>query len=90
MSDARQASLEGVDPEIGRLITAEADRRATTIDLIASESEPSAPVLEALGSVFAAKTAEGYPGRRYHRGTAFADELIRSQIIIRLARKICS
>ena len=53
----------------------EADRRARTIDLIASESEPSIPILEALGSVFAAKTAEGYPGKRYHRGTAFADEV---------------
>ena len=67
--------LRAVDPEVARLISAEADRRATTIDLIASESEPSEPVLEALGSVFAAKTAEGYPGRRYHRGTAFVDEV---------------
>lgn len=75
MSETRQGGLDSVDPEIARLVTAEAHRRATTIDLIASESEPSAPVLEALGSVFAAKTAEGYPGRRYHRGTEFADEV---------------
>jgi glycine hydroxymethyltransferase len=68
-------SLVDVDPEIARLIEAEAERRATTIDLIASESEPSGPILEALGSVFAAKTAEGYPGRRYHRGTVHADEV---------------
>jgi glycine/serine hydroxymethyltransferase len=47
-------SLVDVDPEIARLIEAEAERRATTIDLIASESEPSGPILEALGSVFAA------------------------------------
>lgn len=86
MSDARQTSLQGVDPEIARLITAEADRRANTIDLIASESEPSAPVLEALGSVFAAKTAEGYPGRRYHRGTQFADEV--EQLAIDRARTL--
>jgi glycine hydroxymethyltransferase len=65
--------LRDVDPSIADLIDAEAERRANTIDLIASESEPSAPVLEALGSVFAAKTAEGYPGRRYHRGTIHAD-----------------
>jgi glycine hydroxymethyltransferase len=71
--DPPAALLRRLDPEIARLIGAEADRRARTIDLIASESEPSLPVLEALGSVFAAKTAEGYPGRRYHRGTAFAD-----------------
>lgn len=75
MSDARSGSLDAVDPEIGRLVTAEEGRRASTIDLIASESDPSAPVLEALGSVFAAKTAEGYPGRRYHRGTLFADDV---------------
>ncbi|MBI2782128.1 MAG: serine hydroxymethyltransferase [Chloroflexi bacterium] len=67
--------LGAVDPDVARLVAQEADRRARTIDLIASESEPSAPVLEALGSVFAAKTAEGYPGRRYHRGTEFADEV---------------
>ncbi len=67
--------LAEVDPEVAELVAAEAERRATTIDLIASESEPSPPVLEALGSVFAAKTAEGYPGRRYHRGTRYADEV---------------
>jgi len=65
--------LREVDPAIAELIQAESERRARTIDLIASESEPVAPVLEALGSVFAAKTAEGYPGRRYHRGTGNAD-----------------
>lgn len=75
MSASSARDLHIVDPAVDRLIAAESARRATTIDLIASESEPSGPVLEALGSVFAAKTAEGYPGRRYHRGTAFADEL---------------
>jgi glycine hydroxymethyltransferase len=73
--DLPAALLQQLDPEISRLIGAESERRARTIDLIASESEPSLPVLEALGSVFAAKTAEGYPGHRYHRGTAFADEV---------------
>jgi glycine hydroxymethyltransferase len=68
-------SLTSVDPAVATLIAAERERRESTIDLIASESEPSAPVLEALGSVFAAKTAEGYPGRRYHRGTRYADEV---------------
>ena len=65
--------LAAVDPALAALVDLERQRRAGTIDLIASESEPSAPVLEALGSVFAAKTAEGYPGRRYHRGTVHAD-----------------
>lgn len=66
-------NLAAVDPALAALVEAEAERRRDTIDLIASESEPSAPILEALGSVFAAKTAEGYPGRRYHRGTIHAD-----------------
>lgn len=74
-AETADRSLDTVDPTVASLIRAEAERRETTIDLIASESEPSPPVLEALGSVFAAKTAEGYPGRRYHRGTRFADEL---------------
>jgi glycine hydroxymethyltransferase len=70
----RSASdLSALDPDLAALVVAEADRRRATIDLIASESEPSSPILEALGSVFAAKTAEGYPGRRYHRGTVHAD-----------------
>jgi glycine hydroxymethyltransferase len=68
-------SLAAVDPEVAGLVDRETERRSRTIDLIASESEPSRPVLEALGSIFAAKTAEGYPGHRYHRGTEHADEL---------------
>jgi glycine hydroxymethyltransferase len=72
MSDHLEA-LRSRDPTIASLLAREAERRTGTIDLIASESEPSAPILAALGSVLAAKTAEGYPGRRYHRGTEFAD-----------------
>jgi glycine hydroxymethyltransferase len=68
-------TLEAADPVVAAILAHESDRRARTIDLIASESEPSSPVLEALGSVLAAKTAEGYPGRRYHRGTEFADAM---------------
>lgn len=75
MSAPTRAALAAVDPEVAGLIDHEAERRRHTIDLIASESEPSQPVLQALGSIFAAKTAEGYPGRRYHRGTEHADEL---------------
>lgn len=84
MSDARLGGLDGLDPEVAAIIAAEAERRRRTIDLIASESEASPPVLEALGSVFAAKTAEGYPGRRYHRGTEFADR-VEQLAILRLA-----
>lgn len=75
MSEQPVSDLDRLDPAVAQLIRSEAERRRRTIDLIASESEPSAPVLEALGSVLAAKTAEGYPGHRYHRGTVFADEV---------------
>jgi glycine hydroxymethyltransferase len=79
-------TLEGVDPAVADLVKREASRRTSTIDLIASESEPSAPILEALGSVFAAKTAEGYPGRRYHRGAEHIDAL--EQIAIDRAKAL--
>ena len=67
------ASLTDLDPEIAALIAGDAHRQADTIDLIASESTTPAAVLEALGSVLSNKTGEGYPGHRYHRGTAWVD-----------------
>jgi glycine hydroxymethyltransferase len=69
------SALRRDDPEVADLVERERERQATTISLIASESSTTAAVLEALGSVFDDKTAEGYPGQRYHRGTAVADEL---------------
>lgn len=67
------ASLAELDPEIAALIAGDERRQADTIDLIASESTAPTAVLEALGSVLANKTGEGYPGHRYHRGTAWVD-----------------
>ena len=72
-SDLLDASLADVDPEIAALIVADRGRQSDTIDLIASESTAPAAVLETLGSVLGNKTGEGYPGRRYHRGTAWVD-----------------
>jgi glycine hydroxymethyltransferase len=71
----RGSSLRAVDPRLADLIELEERRRATTLDLIAAESDMPAAVREALGSIFASKTAEGYSGHRYHRGTRFADEV---------------
>jgi glycine hydroxymethyltransferase len=65
------------DPEIAALIAAETARQRNTIELIASENYTSAAVLEALGSVFTNKYAEGYPGARYYGGTAVVDDLER-------------
>jgi glycine hydroxymethyltransferase len=61
------------DPELSRLICAEAGRLEKTIDLIAAENHPPPSILEALGSVFTTKTIEGYPGARFHAGCVHAD-----------------
>jgi len=57
-----------VDPEILPIMQAEVRRQQQTLELIASENHVSKAVLEALGSVFTNKYAEGYPGRRYYGG----------------------
>src|ERR687883_310736 len=61
------------DPEIARAITNEANRQHEGLELIASENFVSMAVLEAAGSVFTNKYAEGYPGRRYYGGCEFVD-----------------
>ncbi len=61
------------DPEIARAIAGEVRRQATGIELIPSENFVSEAILEAMGSVFTNKYAEGYPGKRYYGGCEFAD-----------------
>ncbi len=63
------------DPAVAALITNERSRQELTLNLIAAENTAPAAVLEALGSGFNNKTAEGYPGRRYHTGCRVTDEL---------------
>ncbi len=65
--------LQDVDPEIFRAISDETRRQASQLELIASENFVSEAVLEAMGSVFTNKYAEGYPGRRYYGGCEFTD-----------------
>src|SRR3954451_13568896 len=65
--------LAEVDPEIYGAIQKEADRQNSRLELIASENFTSEAVLEATGSVFTNKYAEGYPGRRYYGGCEHAD-----------------
>src|SRR2546426_10690676 len=60
--------LQEVDPEIAEILRDEARRQATGLELIPSENFVSEAVLEAMGSVFTNKYAEGYPGRRYYGG----------------------
>jgi len=63
------------DPEVARIIQLEEARIENTLDLIAAENHAPRSILEAQGSIFSTKAAEGYPGRRFHAGCVFADEL---------------
>jgi glycine hydroxymethyltransferase len=65
--------LAEVDPDVFKAIQQEADRQNTRLELIASENFTSQAVLEATGSVFTNKYAEGYPGKRYYGGCEFSD-----------------
>src|SRR5947208_15226996 len=65
--------LAEADPEIARAIANEANRQHDGLELIASENFVSEAVLEAMGSVFTNKYAEGYPGKRYYGGCEYAD-----------------
>ncbi|MGI8656218.1 MAG: serine hydroxymethyltransferase [Pyrinomonadaceae bacterium] len=73
MSHKFDATLSEVDPLIAGAIDDEAARQAGGLELIASENFVSEAVLEAMGSVFTNKYAEGYPGKRYYGGCEFAD-----------------
>jgi len=65
--------LRAVDPEIFQAIANEEMRQHDGLELIASENFVSEAVLEAQGSVFTNKYAEGYPGKRYYGGCEFTD-----------------
>ena len=68
-----QRPLSEVDPEVFAAIRHEVERQHGQIELIASENFTSEAVLEATGSVFTNKYAEGYPGKRYYGGCEFTD-----------------
>ncbi len=65
--------LRQADPEVWRAIQNETRRQGSTLELIASENFVSEAVLEAMGSVFTNKYAEGYPGKRYYGGCEYSD-----------------
>src|SRR3990172_2235927 len=67
--------LSQKDPEIAGIIADEEQRQVETLEMIASENYASAAVLEATGSVFTNKYAEGYPGKRYYAGNQHSDRL---------------
>src|SRR6201982_1911890 len=75
-SDFKQSMsrpLAEVDPQIAEAIENEERRQHEGLELIASENFVSEAVLEAAGSVFTNKYAEGYPGKRYYGGCEFTD-----------------
>jgi glycine hydroxymethyltransferase len=72
--------LEEVDPEVAEALRDEVRRQATGLELIASENFVSEAVLEAMGSVFTNKYAEGYPGKRYYGGCENVDRVERLAI----------
>ena len=73
MNDLRNSPLSEVDPVIANAIDNEVARQANGLELIASENFVSEAVLEAAGSVFTNKYAEGYPGKRYYGGCEWTD-----------------
>ena len=72
--------LSEVDPAVAEAIRRETTRQSRGLELIASENFVSEAVLEAAGSVFTNKYAEGYPGRRYYGGCEFTDVVERLAI----------
>ena len=79
----KMKSLREVDPEIYSVIKQEKQRETNKILMIASENYASRAIMEAQGSLFTNKYAEGYPGRRYYGGCEYADE------VERLAQERC-
>lgn len=81
-----QRPLKAVDGTIAELLREEAVREATGLELIPSENLVSEAVLEAMGSIFTNKYAEGYPGKRYYGGCEVADKV--EQLAIDRAKEL--
>src|ERR1700734_93693 len=70
---SQNRTLAQADPAVAQAIANEVARQHEGLEMIASENFVSRAVLEAAGSVFTNKYAEGYPGKRYYGGCEFAD-----------------
>lgn len=75
MSYITNAKLKEADKEVFSIIENELDRQTKHLEMIASENFTSPAVMEAMGSVFTNKYAEGYPNKRYYGGCEFADQV---------------
>jgi len=78
--------LAHTDPAVDAIIADERARQVDSLEMIASENYASAAVLEATGSVFTNKYAEGYPGKRYYAGNQHSDRL--EQLAIDRAKEL--
>src|SRR5512139_1823030 len=67
------SELKDADPDVYNAVMGEEERERSKIVLIASENYVSKAVLDAQGSIFTNKYAEGYPGKRYYGGCEYAD-----------------
>jgi glycine hydroxymethyltransferase len=81
-------SLKDTDSEIFELTKSEEEYQKATLRLIASENYASKAVMEATGSIFTNKYAEGYPGKRYYAGNKYVDQV--ETIAIERAKKLFS
>ena len=86
MSFINNMNLKKADNEVFSIIENELKRQTNHLEMIASENFTSPAVMEATGSVFTNKYAEGYPNKRYYGGCEFADQV--EQLAINRARKI--
>ncbi len=72
--------IADADPEVARILRAEAERQGETLEMIASENFTSHAVMQAVGSVLTNKYAEGLPGKRYYGGCEVVDQAERLAI----------
>ena len=86
MNYITNAKLKEADKEVFEIIEKELERQTNHLEMIASENFTSPAVMEAMGSVFTNKYAEGYPYKRYYGGCEFADAV--EQLAIDRACKI--
>src|SRR3954447_3881661 len=83
------SDLSEVDPLVSEAIVNEVARQSDGLELIASENFVSEAVLQAMGTVFTNKYAEGYPGKRYYGGCEFAD-VFEPAVIVRAKQIFCA
>jgi len=79
-------TVKNQDPELYGYVQQEFERQTLGLEMIASENYASAAVMEAQGSIFTNKYAEGYPGKRYYGGCEFIDKV--EALAIERAKKL--